>query len=201
MYIPKHFSVTDTDKIISFIKENAFGMLVTHRNGLFEATHLPIYLEENHEAITGHIAIANPQKEAIKQSEKALFIIQGPHTYISPTWYNHVNVPTWNYQAVHLHGQLHELTNEELHASLKRLVDKYEGNREPRFTLEQLPARNLEAQVRGVIGFRLKIERMECKFKLSQNRDNESYSNVIEALQREKSSGSSEIAEAMKRLR
>ena len=107
MYIPKYFEVSTIEEIWGFIQENSFGTIVTTVQGKPVATHLPLQVMKEGDTyyITGHMAYANPQWKTFEdEHENVLVIFQGPHAYISSSWYTHENVPTWNYQAVHLYG-------------------------------------------------------------------------------------------------
>jgi len=111
MYIPKYFRVANADEVWDFVQKNSFGTIVTTNHGKPIATHLPLQLrkEEEDYYITGHIAYGNPQWKAFETSEDVLIIFQGPHAYISSSWYEKENVPTWNYQAVHVYGTVSNL--------------------------------------------------------------------------------------------
>src|SRR5690606_31907602 len=130
MYIPKHFKVTDVDEVIEFIEMNSFGTIVTTEQGKPIATHLPLELHKQGDDyyITGHFAYANPQWKTL--NENVLVIYQGPHAYVSSTWYSHENVPTWNYQSVHIYGKASLMNEQELEEDLKLLLKKYENHRE-----------------------------------------------------------------------
>lgn len=105
MYIPKYFEVTDFNEIEKSIQSNSFGTLVTTNDGKPIATHLPLMLhkKEDDYYITGHFAYANSQWKMLAENQ-VLVMYQGPHAYISSSWYQAENVPTWNYQAVHIYG-------------------------------------------------------------------------------------------------
>ena len=95
---------------------------------------------------------------------------QGPHTYISPTWYNHVNVPTWNYQAVHVYGSPRIVTDHaEMYSLLKKLIERHEV--ESQYKLETLPQDFVEKEMKGIVAFQIEVTRIEANYKLSQNRD------------------------------
>lgn len=104
MYIPKFYKVTDPDEIREFVRHHSFGTLVTTRKGRPIATHLPLQFvqEEEQYWVTGHMAYGNPQWGTFEDADEVLVMFQGPHAYISSSWYEQENVPTWNYQAVHL---------------------------------------------------------------------------------------------------
>ena len=129
MYIPKYFRNNNQQEIEAFISKNTFAVLVTYDGQKPVATHLPLELEtaiNGEKVLRGHIARGNPQWRSFENNHQALAIFSGPHSYVSSSWYNHINVPTWNYIAVHVYGQIKILTEEEVYASLKNLINKYE---------------------------------------------------------------------------
>ncbi|MCL6573581.1 MAG: FMN-binding negative transcriptional regulator, partial [Bacillus sp. (in: Bacteria)] len=131
MYIPKYFKVTNVDDIWGFFQKNSFGTIVTTEQGKPIATHLPFQLikEGDTSYITGHMAYGNPQWRTFETCEDVLVMFQGPHAYISSSWYEEENVPTWNYQAVHVYGTASILDEEELKQDLTMLLKKYEKHR------------------------------------------------------------------------
>lgn len=116
MYIPKYYQVTNPDEIWEFVQSNSFGTIVTVKQGRPVATHLPLQLIKEGDTcyLTGHMAYGNPQWRTFADSEDVLVMFQGSHAYISSSWYEEENVPTWNYQAVHVYGQASILSEEEL---------------------------------------------------------------------------------------
>lgn len=198
MYLPKRYLEEDHEKIVQFLKGNGFPALVSHDGEKLVATHLPVEVIENADGsltILGHMSRANPQWKSFGEQE-VLLIFQGAHTYISPRWYNHVNVPTWNYLMVHVYGKVRMLEGEELFALLSQLVKKHEVN--TGYSLEGLPADFVEKEIKGVAGFSLEVTRMDAAYKLSQNRDDESYANIINELEKRGDEVSAEIAREMK---
>jgi len=201
MYIPKHHHETDEAVLEAFIREHAFGVVVAYDGHAPTASHIPLELAHNPEGqrwLIGHVARANPLWRALKPEAEVLVIFSGPHTYISPRWYNHVNVPTWNYQAVHVYGKPHLLAEpEEARAALKRLVDRYEAG--GLYRLDDLPPDLVRRQLNGIVAFRIAVERIEASFKLSQNRDDADQANIIAELLKRDDPDSHAIAELMAR--
>jgi transcriptional regulator len=201
MYIPKLYLEEDRAKIIEFIKGHGFPALVSYDGEKLTATHLPVEVVSNADGsiiILGHMSRANPQWKSFGGQE-LLLIFQGVHTYISPRWYNHVNVPTWNYMMVHVYGKARMVEGQELHDLLSSLVRKHEV--ETGYTLESLPAEMVQKEMKGVAGFALQVTRMDAAYKLSQNRDDESHQNIIHELERRGDNDSAEVARAMKEKR
>lgn len=198
MYLPNRYREEDRNEIIAFLKGNGFPALVSQHNGKLVATHLPVEVAENADGtltILGHMSRANPQWKTFGEQE-VLLIFQGAHTYVSPRWYNHVNVPTWNYLTVHVYGTIRMLEGEELYALLSELVKKHEVN--TGYSLEGLPADFVAKEIKGVAGFMLQVTRMDAAYKLSQNRDDESYASIVHELEARGDEASSEIARQMR---
>jgi transcriptional regulator len=200
MYIPKYFKVTNFDEIREFVQMNSFGTLITTKKGKPIATHLPLQLmKEDAYYITGHMAYGNPQWRTFETCEDVLVTFQGPHAYISSSWYEQENVPTWNYQAVHVYGTAHILDEEELKQDLTRLLQKYENHRENAVLWDKLSPTLLEKELKGIVGFKIKVGEIQAAYKLSQNRNETDYVNIIEQLQNEKKPDSRKIAELMQK--
>lgn len=203
MYIPKYFQVKNVDEVIGFIEKNSFATIVTTKKGKPIATHLPLQFQKEGEdyVITGHLAYGNPQWRTFEACESVLVIYQGPHAYISSSWYGHENVPTWNYQAVHVYGQVSLLSGEELKQDLTMLLEKYEKHRENPILWDKLSPQLLERELKGIVGFKIKIKEIQAAYKLSQNRNEEDYHNIVEKLQEEDYLNSQQLAEVMKKNR
>lgn len=187
MYIPRRYQEQDREKILSFMKENSFAIVVTVQDGLPVASHIPLAIEKDsfgNDVLTGHISKGNNQKASLINGEKVLCIFSGPHAYISPRWYTELNVPTWNYISVHAYGTLRIITDEELKAALSRLVNEYEQHQQHPMKMEELPEKLFNDDFRGIIGFEIRIDELQAAYKLSQNRNKESYHNVIEKLEK-----------------
>lgn len=202
MFIPKYFKVSDVEEVWDFIQENSFGTLVTTEKGKPIATHLPLQLLKDGEAfyITGHMAYANPQWKTFEENENVLVLFQGPHAYISSSWYNHENVPTWNYLAIHVYGRASLMSEEELEKELTLLLRKYEQHRESAVLWETLSPQT-KNQIKGIVGFSIRIQEIQAAYKLSQNRKEADYKNIIDKLNEEEDFNSHEMAEVMKNNR
>lgn len=201
MYIPKLYKNENPEEIQKFLNENGFAILVNQTNGKLWATHVPLVLETNDDGkqiLVGHVSKLNPQGESFKTNDEVLAIFSGPHSYISSSWYDHENVPTWNYLAVHVYGKVTILNREETVNSLKKLVDKYEVNSENPVRVEDLSEKTMR-EARGIIGFTIEITSIEAKKKLSQNRDDKNYQNIIQELENTKDNQAIAVAEEMKK--
>lgn len=172
MYTRHAFVETDLAALDALIARDAFVTLITVRDGVPEVGHLPVLYrrEGGRIELRGHWAAANPQAT---HAGPALAIVHGPHAYVSPGWYPDkqpaARVPTWNYAVAHLHGTLETFRDE---AGLAALVDELSAYNEARiggdwrFDFEREEERR---QLRGIVGFRMLVERADLKFKLSQN--------------------------------
>ncbi len=203
MYIPKHFQENDKSEIEQLIREFSFATLISIKDNLPWATHIPLELVTNQGEqwiLQGHIARANPQWKNFETMNDVLAIFMGPHTYVSPSWYNHRNVPTWNYKAVHLYGKATLVEDEKLEAMLQKLMTRYEtAHAEKPQGYNEIPPHTLEKDLRGLVGFEIKVERIEASSKLSQNRDAESHQSVVEHLKKMDSYDAKRIAEEMEK--
>jgi transcriptional regulator len=201
MYIPKHFKVTNADEIREFVQANSFGTLVITKKGRPIATHLPLQLikEEDAYYVTGHMAYGNPQWRTFETCEEVLVMFQGPHAYISSSWYEQENVPTWNYQAVHVYGAARILDEEELKQDLTKLLQKYEKHREHPVLWDTLSPSLLEKELKGIVGFKIKVQEIQAAHKLSQNRNEKDYQNIVKKLYEEENVYSHQMAEVMEK--
>lgn len=201
MYIPKQFKVNDVEEIREFVQQNSFATLVTTKKGKPIATHLPMQLikEDEDYFITGHMAYGNPQWRTFVESEEVLVMFQGPHAYISSSWYEQENVPTWNYQAVHIYGPARILELEELKEDLTKLLEKYEKHREIPVLWDKLSPSLLEKELKGIVGFKIKVREVQAAYKLSQNRNERDYLTITEQLKKEGNPDSKQMAELMQK--
>ena len=200
--IPKLYKNENQEDIQNFIHQNGFGILVNQTNGKLWATHIPLVLEEKNgkQILVGHVSRENPQAESFKTNDDVLAIFSGVHTYISSSWYDHENVPTWNYLAVHVYGKVKIHSLEETIEALKRLVDKYEAKSEKPVRIEDLSKKTM-LQAKGIVSFEIEITAIEAKKKLSQNRDDKNYQNIILKLENSNDFQSIEVAKEMKNNR
>ncbi|EOO38176.1 FMN-binding negative transcriptional regulator [Bacillus mycoides] len=199
MYIPKHFTIQDEETKYEIIEQNSFATLFSQHNGAPYATHLPLLLNRETLTLSGHFARPNEQWKD-SENQQVLAVFQGPHSYISPSWYEtNKAVPTWNYVAVHVYGELEIVEDEqELIDSLQDLVHKYENSKST-YSLKDVDPNYMEGLSRGIVGFRIKINKIEGKAKLSQNHSVERRELVIEELEKVGSEGGRGIAELMKK--
>jgi transcriptional regulator len=173
LYVPTHFEAGDRESLVRFIERYAFGTLVSTGADGLQVSHVPFLPEPDGERLRllGHVARANEHWKSLEGATDVLAIFHGPHAYVSPTWYaSHPSVPTWNYAVVHARGRAKLLDEAELHDLLMRLSSTYEaGNAKP-WRMSELPADYVSSMLRAIVGFEIEVERLEGKFKLSQNR-------------------------------
>ena len=199
MFTPNHYKKEDINEIKDFIKNNSFGILVNQVNGKPWATHIPLELDINsggNDILVGHIAKANPQWKYFEENTQVLCIFNGPHSYVSSSWYKEEEVPTWNYIAVHVYGNLRIQNKEQLLSSLHKLVDKYEEASKEPISLNDMSPKTMK-QINGVVGFEIKIEDIQATYKLSQGREHD-HSKIISELEEQENSGSKAIAKCMR---
>jgi transcriptional regulator len=186
MYRPKIFCEDDLDKLVGFMRANSFGTLVSIVDGIPYASHIPLVvkLDGDRVKLIGHLAKQNPHWQAFAISE-SLAIFTGAHAYISPTLYEqHQSVPTWNYIAVHAYGFPKILTFDDkpelMDEMINDMVDTYEASYKSRW--QSLADRYREGMMNDIVGFEMTVNRLEGKYKLSQNKSQTDRQNVSTAL-------------------
>lgn len=200
MYVPNFYKNENTNEIRHFIATNSFGILVSQTDTKLWATHIPLELDKNQagkDVLHGHISKGNPQWKNFEHNTQVLAIFSGAHSYISPSWYNHENVPTWNYIAVHIYGTIKIIEGEYLLQTLKKLVDKYEAASEHPVSVDAMSPKFLNKELRGIVGFEIEIDSIEAAYKLSQNRDELNHAHIIAQLQQKGDIQSLNIAHEM----
>ena len=186
LYVPDAFAEHDIDRLHAFLDAHGFAALVSPDATDPGITHLPLLLDRargRFGSLLGHVARGNPHARMLDDGREVIALFQGPHAYVSPSWYEvHPSVPTWNYAAVHVHGRATAIRDRaRLAAMLERLVEQYERAREPRWRM-RLPDDYLQQMLGGIAGFDIEITRITGKFKLSQNRSRADRLRVIAAL-------------------
>lgn len=201
MYTPEDFKEYDSERLEALIKDYPFGMLVTTHHGLPFVSHIPFLYERrksNVAVLLGHVAKANPQWHHLATGQTALVVFQGPHAYISPSWYSSPDVPTWNYAVAHIYGLPRIFENKD---DLVSLVDRLTVIHE---TAQPKPWKgNLSEEYRSklldmIVGFEIPIEKIEGKFKLNQNRSIEDQRSVAQHLEESGAPLSFAVAKLMK---
>ena len=185
MYVPKLFAVEDVKQLHDFMEAHNFATMVTERNGELTASHIPFLLDRgagSYGTLRAHLAIRNPQLQDLRAGARALVIFQGPHTYVSPSWYaKPENVPTWNYTVVHAYGAPRICSRAEMIVLLKDLVTNHEKSLEKPWDFDA-SADWIQKLLPEIEGFEIPIEKLQGKFKLNQNRTPADRDGVIAAL-------------------
>ena len=181
MYIPEPFRVDDPQKLYEFIGANSFGTIVSG-GARPDATHLPFLVDLERGArgtLLAHFARANPHWKEFRTGGEALVIFQGPHCYLSPSWYdNQITVPTWAYSAVHVRGSVRLLDSVE---EVKPLVEQLVHYHERVWSLEKAEPL-MDQLLKMIVGFEIPIESIEGKFKFNQNTSKADQVGVADAL-------------------
>lgn len=200
MYIPKINLATDKDEIIAFIKKFSFATIVTSKDNIPIATHLPFLVSSNNDPIilTSHFAKANEQWKDI-ESNTILVIFSEPHAYISPKNYDkELNVPTWNYISIHAYGRGKLITEtESTFKVLENTIDYYEASYRQQW--ERFPNEYKLKLANGIVAFEIVVEDLQAKKKLSQNRTETEKQKIIETLSKSDDTNEQFIATYMKK--
>ncbi|MBD3921720.1 FMN-binding negative transcriptional regulator [Paenibacillus sp. PR3] len=185
MYIPKAFEVDDKTKIVNFIKDNSFGILFSHHKNNPFATHLPFLIDEkkyDKGVLISHMARANPHWRDLDNKE-VLVVFSGPHAYISPSWYEEPRIaPTWNYVAVHAYGEFKVIDDrDEVEKIISNTVNFFESPL-PNPWLVSFDDKFIDGLMNGLVAFEIKLNRLEGKWKLSQNHSIQRQQNLVKGL-------------------
>jgi transcriptional regulator len=203
MYNFSYFKEKDKQAILDFIEENPFAFMTgSNLSGKQVATQIPLLLEERNGELflQGHIMRNTDHHKAFVENPNALIVFTGPSCYVSASWYSNPQIgSTWNYMSVHIAGQVNFMTNEQLINFMRKLTLKFEkGNTQSLTFYDNLPDSFLNKMMPAIVGFEVKADNMENVFKLSQNRDEKSYLNIISKLE-EQGGQSALIALEMKK--
>jgi len=202
MYNPPHFATSDTRWAQDFIRRNAFATLAAVIDGAPHFAYAPLVLDQQPEplgTVYFHLARSNPIAGLPNGSTVKISIV-GAHTYVSPDWYETPNqVPTWNYLAVEGSGRAERLDEAESLAHLTRLAAEQESALAPKpaWSPSRLQPERLKQLLLGIVPFRLPLDTLEGKAKLSQNRSQTDIRNVIAALRERGDHAGTAVASAM----
>jgi transcriptional regulator len=200
MYDLPHHKEKNHEEIIQFMKNHPFVFLTGADSANKPvATQIPVFIDEKDEKyfLTGHIMRNTDHHTAGEQNKNVLAVFTGPHTYVSATWYTKPVGSTWNYMSVFANGTIRFGDEDELIAILKRLTLHYEnGNTESTTVFDNLPAEYTTRMMKAIVPFEIEINDLQHVFKLSQDRDEKSYDNIIQELKKQDGDGKI-IAEIM----
>ena len=201
MYIPTHFSIKNPELMHQIIQAHPLGVLVTMTPEGLDANHIPFELDAGRGVLTAHVARANPVWQQCGNGMDALVIFRGEESYISPNWYPskhefHRQVPTWNYEVVHVHGRMVVQDTEKfVRGVVGRLTRKHEAIEAKPWKMGDSTPEFIDGMLKAIVGIEITITRMEGKAKLSQNREDRDRLNASDVLARQ---GDLELANAMR---
>ncbi len=206
MYVPHHFATDEADALIARLARRWAAVLITSdAAGAPVGTHLPILWDAEKRIATGHIARANPQWK--QGGGKGLIVLSGPEAYVTPAWYpskaeHGKTVPTWNYEAVHITGQVEWFEDAaRLEAVVGELSALHEEGRPQPWAIGDAPRAYIDALLRGIVGVTLTAERVEAKRKLSQNKSAADFDGVAEGMAASEEPMAREVAALMQQTR
>jgi len=206
MYNYPHYKEPDKEKIIEFMRNHPFITLIgCDKNGRIEATQIPVLVEEKTDKlfIRGHIARKSDHHYAFEENPNVLALFTGAHTYVSGTWYtgNPQQASTWNYIAIHARGQIKFLDEGDLVDLLKKLSLHFENNNVQSSTIyDNLPVEYKEKMIKAIVAFEIEVSELDNVHKLSQNRDEKSYDNIVAEL-KQQDGDAKEIGDLMEKRR
>ena len=185
MYQPEKYTRNDRSFIFRFIQAHPFAILVLSGDRLL-ATHIPVLTEGDADdfILFGHVANHNPIQSRIEEGTKALLIFQGPDTYISSSWYEEVDVSTWNYSAVHVNGRMEVQDRDALEDSLKQLVRRFESGEESPVLYDDIPRDMLSEQLDRITGFIVHPEIFRGVHKWSQDKSDRERNTILIELEK-----------------
>ncbi|WP_315057101.1 FMN-binding negative transcriptional regulator [Chryseobacterium indoltheticum] len=201
MFIPKIYKSEDYNLMKEIIRENSFALLISSVDKI-RATHSMMMLNQDdpeNNYIETHISKANPQAKTIKNGDEVLCDFLGAHAYISSGWYDHVNVSTWNYEAVQIYGKVEIMNQEELYSHLDKLTSKYEQAQKCPMMVKDMGKEFVEKEMKGAFGLKVIPTEIFIKQKLSQNRKEHDFENIISNLENGDENGK-QIAAKMQQL-
>ncbi len=185
MYSPSYNRLEDRAELLAFMRANNFPVLVTGTGGTLHGSHLPVMVvKEEPLVLDMHMARNNPQWQEFFDDQEVLVIFFGPHSYVSPRWYEEKErVPTWNYAAVHAYGLPKVISDRKAkHESQRRLVAAMDPQWLPEF--DKLSGKYVTMMLEGIVNFEIKVTRVETRWKLSQNRSRREMELIAVALEK-----------------
>ena len=201
MYIPEHFRIKSEQALHKIIQTHPLGALVMMTPNGLDANHIPFEFDPVKNLLTGHVARANPVWQQCGNGMDVLVIFRSEESYISPNWYPskhefHRQVPTWNYEVVHVHGHMTVQDTEKfVRGVVGRLTRKHEAIEAKPWKMGDSTPEFIDGMLKAIVGIEITITRMEGKAKLSQNREDRDRLNASDVLARQ---GDLELANAMR---
>jgi len=204
MYKIPHFTETDQDEVRSFIKSHPFVTLIGADGNRSVATQVPVLIEEHGDNIVlmGHIMKKTDHHLVFEKNKDVLVMFTGPHCYVSASWYSQRGIGgSWNYITVHARGRIELMDEAGTVGILTALTHKFEEGQSQPELVENMSSEYINTHVKAIAGFRISIYDIHPIFKLSQNRDDQSYQNIISKLEDANDAGARVIAGEMKKRR
>lgn len=204
MYTPEHFALEDRDAIHGLMRAHPFAALITHGADGFGVTHIPTVLKPDagpHGQIECHLARANSHWKALANGAPALMVYSGPQAYVTPSWYptkaeTGKVVPTWNYAVVHCHGTATSIDDRDwLARHVSEISDQEEADRAQPWATSDAPERYIDTMLRGIVGVRFQIARIEAKAKMSQNQPDQNRAGVVSGMRQRNRAGDAAVAQ------
>lgn len=180
MYVPAHFEVPNVEDLHRLMREHPFAILMTGGKSGLDANHLPFELDPaggKHGVLHAHVARNNPVWQDVRNGDEVLVVFRAEDAYITPTWFPskhefHKQVPTWNYRVVHAHGKITIRDDERyVRGVVAKLTRTHEASQPKPWKMTDAPADYIDTMLKAIVGIEVEIERLEGKFKLSQNRE------------------------------
>lgn len=201
MYRFSYYTEQDKEKVIDFIRENAFALITGVGENYPVATQIPllIKIKENKILLEGHLMKKTDHHLAFEKNNKVLVLFTGPHCFVDANWYSHPQMgSTWNYMTVHAKGKITFMDEDGTRNAVKEISDKYAGT-SSESAFDNLPKEYIDHMVKAIVGFSIEIEELDNVFKLSQNRDEASQKNIIEQLKKTGDANAAAIADEMEK--
>lgn len=203
MYKLPAYTETNKDEVINFMQQHPFITLIGHDGQQSVATQIPVLIDLHGDEIIlrGHVMRKTDHHKAIEQNPDVLILFQGPHCYVSSSWYTDKGGATWNYQTVHARGKVNILSDAETIKLLDELTAKHEAAQENPLLINDMPDGYVASLVKAIAGFEVKLTDIHPIFKLSQNQNDVSYANIIKHLLASDDVKAHKIADEMKKRR
>jgi len=201
MYNVSYFKTSDQEEVIAFMQAHPFVMLCgVNENNMPVVTHVPVLIEQRDNKIylLAHVMRKQDHTKAFETNPNVLAVFSGAHTYVSASWYeNKQSAGTWNYQTVHASGILKFLDDEGLYNVLTKLTSTFEQNENSPSLVHKMDAAYVSNMMKAITAFEIEVTGLQHVFKLSQNKDEKSYENIIEQLEA-KDADANAVAETMR---
>jgi transcriptional regulator len=186
MYDLPYFKERDQQAVFDFIRQHPFAMLIGSSHHAPVATQVPVLIDEREGKrlfLRGHMMRNTDHHQAFQQNSEVLCVFSGAHTYVSARWYSNPQTgSTWNYMSVHARGKIRFLGEPELLTILEQTTARFENDENSTALFRHLPKAYVDSLVNAIIAFEVEVRKLENVFKLSQNRDEQSYENIMQNL-------------------